>query len=125
MSKLYPQTAERINHVTGIDTSDLFVAKTGVRGANDLVWVGRAANYAAKLTALPPAYPTYITKEVYDALANDGGYQMVGNYGGNLPDGTHLTIGLSTGLVGLGRLNDSHSIGTSSLHIRPSRIFLH
>jgi len=33
-----------INHVVGIDTSDLFVARTGVRGANDLVWVGRAAN---------------------------------------------------------------------------------
>src|SRR5207247_2234666 len=37
------------------------------RGANDLVWVGRAANYAAKLAALPENY-TYITKEVYDVM---------------------------------------------------------
>jgi class 3 adenylate cyclase len=55
-------------HVVGIDTSTLFVARTGVRGANDLVWVGRAANYAAKLAGLPHDYPTYITEEVYDQL---------------------------------------------------------
>jgi uridylate cyclase len=55
-------------HVTGIDTSKLFVARTGVRGANDLVWVGRAANYAAKLAALPHDYPTWITEEVYDRM---------------------------------------------------------
>jgi len=42
-----------------------------VRGANDLVWVGRAANYAAKLSSLPDAFATYITKEVYDAMANE------------------------------------------------------
>ena len=35
----------------GIDTSELFVARTGIRRANDLVWVGRAANHAAKLSA--------------------------------------------------------------------------
>jgi hypothetical protein len=34
----------------------------------DLVWVGRAANYAAKLSALPDSHPTYITKEVYDVM---------------------------------------------------------
>ncbi len=60
-----------LKHVVGVDTSDLFVAKTGVRGANDLVWVGRAANYAAKLATLPETYATYITKEVYDAMANE------------------------------------------------------
>jgi len=60
-----------VKHVVGVDTSQLFVAKTGVRGANDLVWVGRAANYAAKLATLPESYPTYITKEVYDAMADD------------------------------------------------------
>lgn len=58
----------KLNHVCGIDTSDLFVAKTGIRGSNDLVWVGRAANYAAKLAALDHNKPTWITKAVYDAL---------------------------------------------------------
>ena len=47
----YPDKHYVMSHGVGIDTSDLFVAKTGVRGSNDLVWVGRAANYAAKLGA--------------------------------------------------------------------------
>lgn len=55
--------------VIGVDTSDLLVAKTGIRGANDLVWVGRAANHAAKLTELPPTFATYITAEVYAAMS--------------------------------------------------------
>lgn len=55
-------------HVVGIDTSKLFVARTGIRGANDLVWVGRAANYAAKLATLPHDYPTWITEEVYKSM---------------------------------------------------------
>ena len=68
----YTKSNFTMKHVVGVDTSDLFVAKTGVRGANDLVWVGRAANYAAKLSSLPDAYPTYITKEdVYDVMIED------------------------------------------------------
>ncbi len=54
-----------------IDTSPLYVARTGVRGANDLVWVGRAANIAAKLAALPDTHSTYVSKEVYAAMASD------------------------------------------------------
>jgi class 3 adenylate cyclase len=64
----YTSNTYELNHVVGIDTSSLFIARTGVRGANDLVWVGRAANYAAKLSALPSTYSTYITKEVYDVI---------------------------------------------------------
>jgi class 3 adenylate cyclase len=68
---VYKQNLYTLKHVVGVDTSNLFVAKTGVRGANDLVWVGRAANYAAKLSTLPDSYQTYITKEVYDAMLDD------------------------------------------------------
>jgi class 3 adenylate cyclase len=70
-SKQYPDKGFVPKHVVGIDTSDLYVARTGVRGANDFVWVGRAANYAAKLAALPESHVSYITKEVFDALASD------------------------------------------------------
>ena len=66
----YTTNNYKLYHVCGIDTSDLFVAKTGIRGSNDLVWVGRAANYAAKLAALDHNKPTWITKAVYDALDN-------------------------------------------------------
>jgi len=56
-------------HTVGIDETDLRAVRTGVRGDNDLVWVGRAANYAAKLTTLPSDTPTWITKAVYDNLS--------------------------------------------------------
>lgn len=63
----YPNVGYSVKHVVGIDTSNLFVARTGIRGANDLVWVGRAANYAAKLSARS-GLPTQITNEVYNKL---------------------------------------------------------
>lgn len=68
----YPTTSYEVKQAVGIDTSALFVARTGVRGYNDLVWVGRAANYAAKLCALRDSgHPTYITAEVYQKLSED------------------------------------------------------
>jgi class 3 adenylate cyclase len=57
-----------IDHVVGIDTSDLRAARTGIRGANDLVWVGKAANHAAKLTELSAHTPTWITPAVYESM---------------------------------------------------------
>ncbi|MFA7160024.1 MAG: adenylate/guanylate cyclase domain-containing protein [Kiritimatiellia bacterium] len=69
----YPTTAYTLRQTVGIDTSDLFVARTGIRMANDLVWVGRAANYAAKLSALgEQGFPTYITDDVFTKLSNEG-----------------------------------------------------
>ncbi len=56
-------------HTVGIDISDLHAVPTGVRGVNDFVWVGRSANYAAKLATLNNDYPTLITKNVFDKLS--------------------------------------------------------
>lgn len=67
----YPTTGYVVKQVVGIDTSELRAARTGVRGGNDIVWVGRAANYAAKLTELKLAERTWITKDVYDNLNNE------------------------------------------------------
>lgn len=64
----YPKTTFVLKHVVGIDTSPLFVARTGIRGSNDLVWVGRAANYAAKLSNVDNGYPSLITGDVYKLL---------------------------------------------------------
>lgn len=61
----------------GIDTSSLFIARTGIRGSNDLVWVGNAANNAAKMAALSTGYSTYITPDVYNDL--DGSAQSSGS----------------------------------------------
>ena len=78
IKKQYPQTTYGISHVTGIDKCKLFIARTGIRGSNDLVWVGRAANYAAKLTTLSSTYATYITSEVYDMLNQEVKYSKDG-----------------------------------------------
>jgi hypothetical protein len=64
----YTASDHVLRHCVGIDASTLFVARTGVRGANDLVWVGRAANYAAKLSAISVGYPTVISASIYESL---------------------------------------------------------
>lgn len=58
-------TDYKLEHSTGIDTSNVLVSRVGVRNDNDLVWIGRAANFAAKLSDLPKGY-TYITDSVFD-----------------------------------------------------------
>jgi class 3 adenylate cyclase len=68
LKEQYPETTYQVCQTVGIDASKLFVTRTGIRGSNDLVWVGRAANYAAKLTALSADYPTRITSDVYKLL---------------------------------------------------------
>jgi class 3 adenylate cyclase len=69
--KNFWKTDFEIRHVVGIDTSEIRAARTGARGDNDLVWIGNAANLAAKLTALSSDTPTWITKRVYDYLQDD------------------------------------------------------
>ena len=74
LKECYPKTNYSVRQVVGIDTSKLFIARTGIRKSNDLVWVGRAANYAAKLCSLSPAHPSQLTKAVYDKLSNSVKY---------------------------------------------------
>lgn len=65
----FPKSEYTLKHSVGVDTSTLFVARTGIRGSNDLVWVGRAANYAAKLCALRQSnYASYITADVFKVM---------------------------------------------------------
>jgi class 3 adenylate cyclase len=55
-----------LKQVVGIDTSELLVARTGIRGDNDLVWVGHASNHAAKLSSISEQpYATFISAEVH------------------------------------------------------------
>jgi class 3 adenylate cyclase len=70
----YPKSTYRMKHVTAIDASELYVARTGVRGANDLVWVDNAANRAAKMAGLPATYASYITSAVYNAMLDPSKY---------------------------------------------------
>lgn len=70
LKEQYPTINFTLKHVVGIDTSRMRTARIGVRGDNDLVWIGRAANYAAKLTTLSEK-STWITKAVYDQMHKD------------------------------------------------------
>ena len=78
LKKCYPKTNYKVKQVVGIDTSKLFVARTGIRNSNDLVWVGRAANYAAKLCSLSPNYPSRLTAAVYNQLPQSVKYSNEG-----------------------------------------------
>jgi class 3 adenylate cyclase len=70
LKKQYPDRPYTVGQVVGIDTSEVRAARIGVRGGNDLVWIGRAANYAAKLTESRKDYQTWLTEEAYKRLAD-------------------------------------------------------
>lgn len=59
----------KLNYCVGIDSCEHHVVRTGIRGSNDLLWVGKAANYAAKLTSHNwDPYHTIISSRVYATL---------------------------------------------------------
>ncbi|HET7150651.1 MAG TPA: hypothetical protein VFI60_04520 [Candidatus Acidoferrum sp.] len=61
----------KLAHCTGIDTSEVLVVRSGIRNYNDLIWVGRSPNIAAKLSAVPSApYFSFVTDTVYDNMAD-------------------------------------------------------
>ena len=75
IKKQYPKSSYEVRQGVGIDTGSLYVARAGVRGANDLVWVGNAANLAAKLSSFRErGGPTWITHRVYGKLNDKAKY---------------------------------------------------
>ena len=68
IAELYEHSKYSLKQSVGVDTSELFVTRTGTRGANELGWVGRAANHAAKLSERPGPV-TQITSDVYNQLS--------------------------------------------------------
>jgi len=76
MKQGWPNKSFTIKQKCGIAYSEVWVANTGIRGNNDYVWVGNAANYAAKMAALKKSYSTYITGAIYDVL--DDGLKTTG-----------------------------------------------
>lgn len=70
----YPTNTYTLHQKVGVASSKTMVSRTGIRGSNDLVWVGNAANVAAKLAALHSNYPSYITADVYERLSKETKY---------------------------------------------------
>jgi class 3 adenylate cyclase len=58
-----------IGHAVGVASAKIFVARTGVPGRNDLVWLSEGTNIAAKLCARRERpYTSFMTERVYDCL---------------------------------------------------------
>lgn len=60
----------KIRHCVGIDTSEARAVRSGIRNNNDLIWIGKAPSFAAKLSDIREyPYSVYISKECYNKLA--------------------------------------------------------
>jgi class 3 adenylate cyclase len=71
LSRQYPNVVFRLGHVVGIDSSPLLAARIGIRKYNDIVWIGRAANYAAKMAAIKNPNKVFISDAVFQMLRDD------------------------------------------------------
>lgn len=68
------QSGFTLGHCTGVARSKVLVTRSGIRNNNDPVWIGRAPNYAAKLSEQRDGPASYITKDVYDMLNDEAKY---------------------------------------------------
>jgi adenylate cyclase len=60
-----------IRHCVGIDSGDVRAVRSGIRNHNDLIWIGKAASFSAKLSDIRDApYSTYISSRTYSSLAD-------------------------------------------------------
>jgi adenylate cyclase len=73
-TSFYTSRSLNLTQTVGIDTSKVMVVRGGIRNNNDLVWVGRAPNVAAKLSGIREGYATYITKNVFDVMLDTSKY---------------------------------------------------
>lgn len=65
----------RIRHGVGVDSGTILSVRGGARGSNDLIWIGRAPNLAAKLSDLrEDPYRTFITAAVFNRLNDEAKY---------------------------------------------------
>jgi class 3 adenylate cyclase len=56
----------------GVDSGVARAARAGIRDSNDLIWVGRAPSFAAKLSDVRDyPYSVYITESVYKLMMDD------------------------------------------------------
>lgn len=64
-----------IGHGVGVDSGTVLAVRAGARGDNDLIWIGRAPNFAAKLSDLRESpHHTFITATVYNQLNESAKY---------------------------------------------------
>jgi len=58
-----------IRNCSGIDSGEVRAVRSGIRDNNDLIWIGKAASFSAKLSDVrDTGYHTYISSRVYKKL---------------------------------------------------------
>lgn len=58
-----------VQHGVGIDTGEVRAVRSGIRDSNDLIWIGKAASFSAKLSDVRDnPYHTYLSSRVYGQL---------------------------------------------------------
>lgn len=76
---MYTNTSNTIGYTVAVDSETHYAVRTGIRGGNDLVWIGNAANLAAKLTNHDwRPYHSIITKRVYNSLNDNSKFDANG-----------------------------------------------
>lgn len=67
----------KIRHGVGVDTGAVLAVRGGVRGTNDLIWIGRAPNLAAKMSDFREhPYSSFITAAVFNTLNDESKYSV-------------------------------------------------
>ncbi|MFZ0418665.1 MAG: adenylate/guanylate cyclase domain-containing protein [Candidatus Sulfotelmatobacter sp.] len=67
-TQFYTARTFSLSQAVGVDTSKVMTVRSGIRNNNDLVWVGRAPNVAAKLSALRDGYSSHLSESVFDMM---------------------------------------------------------
>ena len=83
----------RIDYAAGVDVSDLFVIRTGIRGSNYLAWIGEAANNAAKLAEIRDQEgPSFITERLFGRLNDESKYKVASSKDGLMWRATNVCV---------------------------------
>lgn len=62
----------KIRHAVGVDWGTSRAVRAGIRNSNDLIWIGAAPSFAAKLSDIREyPYTVIISKEVYKKMSDD------------------------------------------------------
>jgi adenylate cyclase len=72
----YKSHALSLSQTVGVDVSRVMAIRAGIRDNNDLVWIGRAPNVAAKLSAIrEQGYYSYLSEDVFNAMLDSSKLQ--------------------------------------------------
>jgi class 3 adenylate cyclase len=80
IKKIWPSTSYLVKQAVGVDSGKIYCARTGIRKFNDIVWIGKAANYAAKLCSVRvDEHSSWISESVFNKLNQNCKYSSLEN----------------------------------------------